>query len=223
MKILIVEDETEISKLIQESLEEAQYLVESASTFKEGLLKIEDYQYDAILLDLMHPDGNGLDLLSEIRSSQPNTSVIILSAKDAVEDKVKGLDLGADDYLAKPFHLVELHSRLKSALRRRNQQGENKIEYKNLCLYPETRDFLVAGNHVALNRKEYDVLYYFMIRPGRLIQRTTLAESVWGDHIDQADSLDFIYSQIKNLRKKLKESGADADLQAVYGVGYKLV
>lgn len=223
MKILVVEDERDLSRLLKETLEEAQYLVEQAETYLEALRKIEDYSYDCILLDLMLPGGNGLDILPEIRQHQAETPVIILSARDAVEDKVAGLDQGADDYLAKPFHLAELHSRINSALRRRKQQGEKTLNYKNLSLLPEDRSFSISGQSVNLNRKEYDLLYYFLLRPQKLVQRTSLAESVWGDHMDQADSLDFIYSQIKNLRRKLKENGADADIQSVYGIGYKLV
>ncbi len=223
MKILLVEDEKDLSKLLKETLEEAQFLVEQAETYLEALRKIEDYTYDCILLDLMLPGGNGLDLLPEIRKIHTETAVIILSAKDAVEDKVAGLDQGAADSLAKPFHLAELHSRINSALRRRKQQGEKTIHYKNLCLWPEERSLSVGERPVNLNRKEYDLLYYFMIRPQKLVQRVTLAESVWGDHMDQADSLDFIYSQIKNLRKKLKDNQSEADIQSVYGIGYKLL
>ncbi len=223
MKILIVEDEPELRKVVQTSLESMQYRVEFASDYNTGIQKIEDYDYDCILLDIMLPGGSGLDILKEIKEIKPETSVIIISAKDSVEDKVKGLDLGADDYLAKPFHLSELHSRINSALRRRNQNGENYISYKNLIIYPEDRSLKIDNTAVNLNRKEYDMLHYFMLRPNKLMQKTSLAESIWGDNIDQADSLDFIYSQVKNLRKKLKENKAEADIQAVYGVGYKMV
>lgn len=223
MKILIIEDEPELRKTVQSSLEASSHLVEYASDFSSGLRKTEDYTYDCILLDIMLPGGNGLDILREIRQRNPETSVIILSAKDAVDDKVAGLDLGADDYLAKPFHLAELHSRINSALRRRVRNGEDHIMYKNLKIYPEDRTLKINEQEVPLNRKEYDMLYHFMVRPNKLLQKTTLAESIWGDDIDQADSLDFIYSQVKNLRKKLKDNHSEADLQAVYGVGYKLV
>lgn len=223
MKILIIEDEPDLRKVVQSSLEASSHLVEYAPDFPSGLRKIEDYSYDCILLDIMLPGGNGLDILKEIRKLHPETSVIILSAKDAVDDKVAGLDLGADDYLAKPFHLAELHSRINSALRRRVRKGENHLIYKNLKIYPEDRILKINEQEVSLNRKEYDMLYHFMVRPNKLLQKTTLAESIWGDNIDQADSLDFIYSQVKNLRKKLKDNHSEADLQAVYGVGYKLV
>lgn len=223
MKILIIEDEPELRKVVQKSLEDSEFLVEFASDYASGIQKIEDYDYDCILLDIMLPGGNGLDILRELKTEKPETSVIILSAKDSVEDKVTGLDLGADDYLPKPFHLAELHSRINSTLRRRKQNGESSIKYKNLEVLPEERLLKVNGVDVNLNRKEFDMLYYFIVRPNRLMQKTSLAESIWGDNIDQADSLDFIYSQVKNLRKKLKENQAEADIQAVYGVGYKLV
>lgn len=223
MKILIIEDEPELREVLKFSLEESKYVVEVAEDYSSAIYKIEDYDYDCILLDIMLPGGSGLDILRELKAIKPEASVIILSAKDSVDDKVTGLNLGADDYLAKPFHLVELHSRINSVLRRKIRSGENTIQFSNLHLYPDERILKINAEEVPLNRKEYDVLYYFMIRPNRLIQKTTLAESVWGDHIDQADSLDFIYSQIKNLRKKLKDHQAEADIKAVYGVGYKLV
>ena len=171
----------------------------------------------------MLPNESGRDILREIKKQKKKDPVIILSAKDSVEDKVLGLDLGADDYLAKPFNLMELHSRIKSTIRRNNQEGEKSIIFKNVKLFPEDRKVLVNGIELFLNRKEFDLLYYFMIRPEKTLQKTSLAESVWGDNIDQADSLDFIYSQIKNLRKKLKDNNAEIDFQAVYGIGYKLI
>lgn len=223
MKILVVEDEIQLQETIVEFLEKEKMIVETASNFQEGLDKIISFDYDCILLDMMLPDGDGMSLLKELKKLQKKSSVIILSAKDSVNDKVEGLLVGADDYLAKPFHFAELLARIKVAFRKNQQQGEEIISYKNLTIYPEDRRFLVNNIDVKLNRKEYDLIYYFMLRPERVFQKTTLAESVWGDHIEMADNLDFIYSQVKNLRKKLKDAGAEADLQAVYGVGYKLI
>lgn len=223
MKILIIEDEPALLETIHKFLESEKYIVESANDYISGIEKIGTYDYDCILLDIMLPKGSGIDILKEIKRLGKKDSVIILSAKDSVEDKVLGLDLGADDYLAKPFNLMELHSRIKSAIRRNHQEGEKSISFKNVKLFPEERKVLVNKTELILNRKEFDLLYYFMIRPEKTLQKTSLAESVWGDNIDQADSLDFIYSQIKNLRKKLKESDAEIDFQAVYGIGYKLV
>lgn len=223
MKILIIEDEPALRETIQQFLEAEKYIIETATDYHSGISKIAGYDYDCILLDIMLPNGSGIDILKEIKRMNKKDSVIIVSAKDSVEDKVLGLDLGAVDYLSKPFNLLELHSRIKSAIRQKNQNGENYISYKNVKLFPEERKVLVDQKEMNLNRKEFDLLYYFMIRPEKTLQKTSLAESVWGDNIDQADSLDFIYSQIKNLRKKLKDNNAEIDFQAVYGIGYKLV
>lgn len=222
MKILIVEDEPGLREVIKESLEKEKYITETAHDYTSGLDKIAGYDYDCILLDIMLPGGSGLSLLNELKAMDKKEPVIIISAKDAVDDKVAGLDLGADDYLAKPFHLAELHARIKSAIRRKNHNGDNYITVANIKLSPELRTVAINNTALNVNRKEFDVLYYFMLNPGRLVTKTSLAEHVWGDYTDQADNLDFIYSQIKNLRKKLKDAGAEADIAAVYGMGYKL-
>ncbi|AYN01083.1 response regulator transcription factor [Chryseobacterium sp. 3008163] len=223
MKILIIEDEPELRNVVKSFLETEHFIVEYADDYQSGLEKIISYEYDCILLDIMLPDGNGMDLLKEIKSMHKKDPVIILSAKDSVDDKVNGLEIGADDYLAKPFHLAELMARIKSVIRRKNQDGENTISYKNIHIDPESRIVKINNNELILNRKEYDLLYYFVINPEKTLQKTMLAEAIWGDYIDQADSLDFIYSQIKNLRKKLKEFKSEADFQAVYGIGYKFI
>lgn len=223
MKILIIEDEPQLLEITKNFLEKEKYLVETANTFLNAKEKIFNYEYDCILLDLMLPDGNGIDLLKEIKQNNIDTPIIILSAKNAVEDKVLGLEIGADDYLAKPYHLIELNARLKSAIRRKNNNGLPLIYYKNLTIDTESRRFYVNNQEITLNRKEFEVMLYFAIRPEKLIQKTTLAEAVWGDAIDQTDSYDFIYSQIKNIRKKIKNFNPDFDIQAVYGIGYKLI
>ena len=223
MKILIVEDDQDLREITTRSLEKERYVVSQAPDYRTALLEIEDYDYDCILLDIMLPDGNGLDLLKELQALGKRTNVIILSAKDSIEDKVVGLDLGADDYLPKPFHLAELHARLKSLFRRSQREGEHKMQVGNIEVYPDQFRVMINGKQVELNRKEYDILYYFMSRPGRLVNKNTLAESVWGDHIDQVDNFDFIYAQIKNLRKRLKDAGATPELKSVYGFGYKFV
>ena len=164
----------------------------------------------------------GLDLLRELKRLHRSDSVLIISAKDSLDDKVEGLELGADDYLTKPFHLAELNARVKSLIRRRQVQGDVTVTVGNLLLYPDKRQAEIEGVHLRLNRKEFDLLYYFVVNPNRVINKMSLAESVWGDNIDQADSLDFIYSQVKNLRKKLKQADATVELKAVYGFGYKL-
>lgn len=223
MKILIVEDEPSLRELIQTSLEKERYVVEVGGDYRTALRKIEDYEYDCILLDIMLPDGSGLTLLERLKQLHKRESVIIISAKDSWEDKVKGLELGADDYLAKPFHLAELSARIKSVIRRQHHDGEMSVQLGNIRVMPDTFRVLVDDKEVELNRKEYDILFYFMNRPDRLINKNTLAESVWGDHIDQVDNFDFIYAQIKNLRKRLKDAGATAEIKSVYGFGYKMV
>ena len=212
MKILIIEDEPSLRELIQRSLEKERYVVEAAADFQSGLRKIEDYDYDCVLLDIMLPDGNGLNLLEQLKKMRKRENVIIISAKDSLDDKVLGLELGADDYLPKPFHLAELNARIKSVIRRQRRDGEMDIRLANIRIVPDTFQVFVDDKEIELNRKEYDILLY----------KNTLAESVWGDHIDQVDNFDFIYAQIKNLRKKLKDAGALAELKAVYGFGYKM-
>jgi len=184
---------------------------------------VNAYAYDCILLDIMLPDGSGLKLLEHLKQMQKQESVIIISAKDSLEDKVLGLELGADDYLPKPFHLAELTARVKSVLRRKHRDGEQQLQVGNVRLLPDTFQVWVEEKQLDLSRKEYDILHYFLNRPNRMVNKNTLAESVWGDHIDQVDNFDFIYAQIKNLRKKLKEAGASIEVKAVYGFGYKLV
>lgn len=223
MKILIVEDEPALRELIQRSLEKERYVVEVAADFNSALRKIEDYDYDCVLLDIMLPDGSGLDLLEKLKAMHKRENVIIISAKDSLEDKVLGLELGADDYLPKPFHLAELNARIKSVIRRQHHDGEIDICLGNIRILPDKYQVLINDREVELNRKEYDILLYFINRPGRLVNKNTLAESVWGDHVDQVDNFDFIYAQIKNLRKKLKDAGATAEIKAVYGFGYKMI
>lgn len=223
MKILVVEDEDALREVIIRSLEKERYVVESAANFQEASFKMNDYDYDCIILDIMLPGGSGLTLLRDLKEMRKRDSVIIISAKDSIEDKVTGLDLGADDYLTKPFHLAELHARVKSIIRRKHQQGDMSITLANVCLSPDRHEVSIDGKLLSLNRKEFDLLYYFISNPNRLISKAALAESVWGDYIDQADSYDFIYSQVKNLRKKLKNAGSQAEIKAVYGFGYKMV
>jgi DNA-binding response OmpR family regulator len=174
-------------------------------------------------LDITLPGGSGFDILTKLKTLGKSENVIIISAKNSLDDKLKGLDLGADDYLSKPFHIAELNARIKAVLRRNKLDGKNSIEVGNLSLNIDERTLIVNGESIHLNRKEFDILKYFMLNKNRLITKIALAEYVWGDQIDQADNFDFIYYQIKNLRKKLQESKADADIESVYGVGYKLM
>lgn len=223
MKILIIEDEKDLREMLEEFLLKEKYVVETASNYKSALNKIAVYDYDCILLDIMLPDGSGLDILAKLKALNKSENVIIISAKDSLDDKVGGLALGADDYLAKPFHLAELNARIKAVFRRKNLGGKNTVEIGNIILDIDERLFMVNNNPVHLNRKEFDILNYFIVNKDRLIRKPTLAEYVWGDNIDQVDNFDFIYYQIKNLRKKLQASQADISIESVYGMGYKLI
>jgi DNA-binding response OmpR family regulator len=223
MKILIIEDEPALKELMENSLEKELYIVESAGDYYSAKEKIGIYQYDCILLDIGLPGGSGLALLEEIKQQGIISGVIIVSAKDSVEDKIHGLNLGADDYLPKPFHMAELHARVKSVIRRRSLGGNNGIRINNLAIEVDQRKVTVDEIEVILNRKEFDILNYMAMNHNRLVNKSALAEHVWGDYIDSANSFDFVYSQIKHLRKKLKESNAKIEIQAIYGIGYKLI
>lgn len=223
MKLLIVEDEPSLREIMAQTLRREQYVVESAADYEAALPKIEDYDYDCIVLDIMLPGGSGLRLLKRLKELRKTAGVVIVSARDSLDDKVEGLELGADDYLAKPFHLAELSARIRSVIRRHQRSGQESLDAGNVRLFPDLRRVEVIGREVELVRKEYDILYYFMSRPGRMIDKATLAEAVWGDHIDQSDNFDFVYAQMKNLRRKLTEAGASIELKAVYGFGYKLI
>jgi DNA-binding response OmpR family regulator len=223
MKILVIEDEPDMRDVIVASLEKEMYVVETAHDFSSAQEKLSIYDYDCILLDIMLPGGSGLTILEELRMIKKQKNVIVISAKNSVDDKVKGLNLGADDYLAKPFHLAELTARVKSLIRRKKLDGQNIIVLKNISINLDDRTVSINNESVVLNRKEFDILTYFVSNKNRLINKTALAEHIWGDNIDQADDFEFIYSQIKNLRKKLKDAGAEIQIQAVYGLGYKFV
>ncbi len=223
MKILIIEDEKGMRETLETFFVQQKFVVETAHDFDSGLSKLSVYDYDCILLDIMLPGGSGLDLLTEMKRMNKRESVIIISARDAIDDKVLGLELGADDYLPKPFHLAELNARVKSLIRRNQSGGDMSVSIENVKLLPDKRTVFVNDEELPLNRKEFDLLYYFMVNPDRLLNKTTLTEAVWGDNIDQADDLEFLYSQVKNLRRKLKTAGANIEIKAVYGFGYKLI
>lgn len=222
MKILIVEDEPSLSEIMSRALKQEGYVVETAATYAEADMKVAGYSYDCILLDIMLPDNNGLRLLEHIRAMGKRENVIIVSARNSLEDKVYGLENGADDYLPKPFHTAELIARVKSVLRRGRTAGELMINLGNVALNPDSRTVTVAGQLLKLVKKEFDILLYFMQRPRHMVDKAVLAEAVWGDYADDADNFQFVYAQIKNLRRKLTDAAATVEITAVYGFGYKL-
>ena len=221
MKLLIVEDDNSLREIMQRALTGEGYVVETAPTYFDACDKIAGYSYDCILLDIMLPDGNGLKLLEQIKALDKDDRVIIISARDSLDDKIAGLDLGADDYLPKPFYMAELSARIKSVMRRGAGAVNKTMSAGNITIDLQSRLVTIDGNETQLLKKEFDILLYFMQRPGHIIDKAVLAEGVWGDHIDMADNFQFVYAQIKNLRKKLTEAGADINIKAVYGFGYK--
>ena len=222
MKVLLVEDEAGLRQTVTESLRQTGYVVEVATSFGQAQEKIALYRYDCVLLDLTLPDGDGLDLLRELKLDNSPAGVLVLTARDGLDDRITGLDLGADDYLVKPFHLSELNARLRAIIRRRQFQGQHHMAFRDLLVWPEQNEVLVRGELLTLTRKEYDLLLYFLANPGRVLTKEAIAEHLCGDQVDAADSLDFIYTHLKNLRKKLQERGADNYIRTLYGVGYKL-
>ena len=223
MKLLIIEDEFSLQEMMSATLRKEGYIVETASTYAAAVEKLGAYSYDCILLDITLPDGNGLDILEEIKKSGSGVNVIITSARDSIDDKIRGLELGADDYLAKPFHLAELAARIRSVTRRSRNAGELAYNVGNVSLFEASQRLTVGDRDVTLLKKEFDILKYFLMRPGHMVDKAVLAEAVWGDHADQSDDFQYVYAQMKNLRRKLAEAGADIEIKAVYGFGYKLV
>lgn len=221
MKLLIVEDELELLNSTCVYLQKEDFVCEAASNFFDAEDKLLSYNYDVVILDINLPDGNGLDLLKFVKGKNPETGVLIVSAKDSLDDKLKGLDLGADDYITKPFHLAELNSRVNSLLRRRKFEGNNNIIFEEIEIDPVAKIAMVNSVPLDLTKKEYFLLLYFITNKNRVLTKEAIAEHLWGDNIDMVDNFDFIYTHMRNLRKKLKKSGANDYLQTIYGLGYK--
>ena len=222
MKLLVIEDEISLQELMTMTLKKEGYVVENAFDYPGAIDKLSGYSYDCILLDITLPGGSGLDILEHIKKSGNRANVIIISARDSIDDKVRGLELGADDYLAKPFHLAELVARIRSVARRTHNDGDIKWKAGNVVLEDVSRRLTVDGKEISLLKKEYDILKYFLMRQGHTVDKAVLAEAVWGDHVDQSDDFQFVYAQMKNLRRKLAEAGADIEIKSIYGFGYRL-
>lgn len=221
MKILIIEDEWELSKSIADYLKAESYLCETASDYKTALEKTETFDYDCILLDISLPDGNGLQVLKELKANRKTDGVIIISARDSIDDRIKGLNLGADDYLPKPFHLPELSARIAAVIRRRRFEGNKILELNEIRIDPEAKRITVNEKPVELTRTEYDLLLYLASNKNRVISKNAIAERISGDEAEIFDNFDFIYAHMKNLKKKLAAAGSNDYIRAVYGMGYK--
>lgn len=220
MKILLIEDEPELRKTIKQYLHQEGYLVESAADFIKGSEKAGDYDYDCVLVDITLPKGSGLDIIKQLKQNNSKAGIIIISAKNSSDDKIIGLDIGADDYLAKPFNLAELNSRIKALIRRRNFDGNKSIIVNEITILPDERIVKVNDEQVILTAKEYDLLLFFISNKNRVVSKNSIAEHLWGDDSDQMDSHDFIYVHLRNLRKKLSEKGCTDYVQTIYGIGY---
>ena len=221
MKLLVIEDEQDLQKMIIHYLKKEGYVCEEAATFKEGYRKISNYEYDCAIVDLNLPDGDGLKLVNILRKENAQTGILIISARETIDDRIKGLEIGADDYLTKPFNLSELNARIKAVMRRKTNQFSNELTFGSLVINLDERK--VTANQVILHmtKKEYSILLYLVRNKNRVVTKDSIVEHLWGDYMDETVSYDFIYAHIKNLRKKLAENDCDDFLKTIYGIGYK--
>jgi len=221
LKILVIEDEKELSKSICQYLASEQFITETAYDFNTALEKISLYDYACIILDITLPYGSGLNILKELKDNNKADGVIIISSKNSLDDKVFGLKAGADDYLTKPFHLSELSARVAAIIRRKSFDGKNTVVFDELQIQLDAKQALINNKILDLTKKEYDLLLYFISNKNKVISKSAIAEHLWGDNMDLADNYDFIYTHIKNLRRKLLQYGAPEYIKSVYGMGYK--
>ena len=221
MRILIIEDEKSLSESIVSCLKQENYTCDVAMDYHVALEKIDSFDYDCILLDITLPGGNGLDLLRQLKEDEKMDGVLIISARNSLEDRIAGLQMGADDYLAKPFHLSELVARVKAIIRRRSFGGSNILHVNELLIDTQARTARVNNRLLELTRKEYQLLLYFVNNKDRVISKNAIAGHLWGDEMEEAANFDFIYTHVKNLRRKLIEAGTPDYIQSVYGMGYK--
>lgn len=221
MKILVIEDERVLAESIASHLGKEGFVVETVFSYEAAIEKVNLYSYDCVVVDINLPDGTGFDIVETLKKIKAASGIIIISARDALEDRIKSLEIGSDDYLTKPFHLSELNARVKAILRRRHFAGNNEITYHELRVNYNTRRVYVGEQEVFLSKKEYDLLLYFMSNIDIALTKASMAEHLWGDNMDSADSFDILYSHIKNLRKKLTDGGCKEYIHSIYGIGYK--
>lgn len=221
MKILIIEDEKELVKSMAQYLRQESYVCEIAYTAHEANEKILLFEYDCILLDINLPDGNGLKILENLKDHNKSDGVIIITAKNSLDDKVKGLNLGADDYLSKPFYLPELSARVSAVVRRKRFDGNTKIVFHEITVDLLGKTVQVKNQPIELTRKEYDLLIFLLSNKNRVVSKNAIAEHLSGDDAELMDKFDFIYTHVKNLKKKLSEAGSEDYIKTIYGLGYK--
>lgn len=221
LKILVIEDERVLAESIVSHLGKEGFVVESVFSYNDAVEKVNLYEYDCVVVDINLPGGTGFDIVEMLKRIKASSGIIIVSARDALEDRIRSLEIGSDDYLTKPFHLSELNARVKAILRRRNFGGNNEISYEELRVNYNTRRVFVDQTEITLSKKEYDLLLYFMSNVDIALTKASIAEHLWGDNIDSVDSFDILYSHIKNLRKKLTDGGSREFIHSIYGIGYK--
>lgn len=221
MKILIVEDERELAKSMVQYLRQESYVCEVVYTEQQAVEKVLLHDYDCILLDITLPDGNGFNILEKLKKEEKTDGVIIISAKNSLDDKIKGLNLGADDYLAKPFHLSEMGARISAVIRRNRFDGNNSLTFHELTIDLLGKVTTVNGQLVDLTRKEYDLLLFLVSNKNRVVSKNAIAEHLSGDVAEVFDNFDFVYAHMKNLKKKLAEAGCQDYIKTIYGLGYK--
>lgn len=220
MKILIIEDEQDLLDSMSTYLESEGYLCETATDYQKAFEKINMYDYDCVVVDITLPKGNGLQIIEELKRKKSGAGIIIVSAKDSLDDKLKGLELGSDDYLTKPFHLSELNARINAIVRRKNFDGKNELLLNEIRIDLPSRTVFIKKQQLILTTKEYELLLFFISNKNKVITKNAIAEHLWGDDMDQSDSFDFIYTHIKNLRKKMLEKGGQDYIKTIYGIGY---
>ncbi|ANH82534.1 DNA-binding response regulator [Niabella ginsenosidivorans] len=221
MKILIIEDNVALSASIKEYLQAEHFICECAFSVEDARQKLSMFTYDFILLDMMLPDGDGLEVLRFIKDEKIASKVLIISARNALDDKINGLEGGADDYITKPFHLPELHARLRAMYRRNNLSGSNIVTANEIELNTDTIEARVNSELLDITPKEFDLLLYFVVNKGRVLSRQAIATHLWGDYTDNLANFDFIYQHIKNLRKKIAAANGNDYIETVYGLGYR--
>jgi DNA-binding response OmpR family regulator len=221
MKVLIIEDNNELANSVRDFLTRENYICELATNCSQAEEKLFRFQYDCILLDIMLPDGDGMKLLSLIRTEQIQANILIISARNGLDDKVTGLEDGADDYITKPFHLPELHARIRAVYRRKNLNGSPVIRFNEITMNTNTLGVTVHNLTIEVTRKEFDLLLYFIVNKNRVLSRQSIAAHLWGDYTDDLANFDFVYQHVKNLRKKIGSANGTDYIGTVYGIGYK--
>ena len=223
MKLLIIEDDRSLCTAISDYLKMEGHICEIAQNYRQAINKAADNRYDCIILDIGLPDGNGLDIIRELKANKSTDGILILSARSSLDDKLTGLKIGADDYLTKPFHFAEMSARINSIYRRNNQLGLNVISFNEIKVNTSDNQAYVNDALLNLTRKEYDLLVFFVTNRNRIITKESIVEHLWGDEVILTDSFDFVYTHVKNLRKKIVKAGGKNYIKCIYGFGYKFL